>query len=214
MILVRIKMPRYLRLNAHSNRKRLAHAVFAGTIAGIGAITLTATPSSASALTHQLIHDIDPPMPTHAPVARVSPHIVDGILTNAAVSTRAELEELFTKPGPMHGTMSTTGEVLEVWVGEPPASRALTEASRCAPTDLCLFMLRIPLTDIGFSGTGRRSGRWEQRGGWTTGNRDGRVEVGFDIVNQTPGGWTAWWPPGWTWNFNTERTTVITVERR
>jgi len=146
---------------------------------------------------------------TPAPVQRtVEAHYVEGVRTNADVTS---LEELFALPGPMHGTMSGT-EVIEVWVGSRPTTRAITTHSTCGSGRLCLWAESVPYADYGFSGTGSASGTWSHRGGWDTGNLEGRVYVKQD-ANQA-GGWTAWWPAGWSWNFNYMNTTVTSIERR
>lgn len=91
---------------------------------------------------------------------------LNGIITDAPVSTPAELDAYILSSNEKTMKMDTeTGEILEVWEGADETIRPLIVwQNSCLPGNLCLNPYRSPHLAYGFAGNGTASGAWANMG--------------------------------------------------
>lgn len=144
--------------------------------------------------------------PATACVVAVEEHAVAGVITNADVDTKGELDAFVASSKPKEVTIdSTTGKILEV-AATGPSSRAISgPTSTCASSQMCLIHSATPYRDWGFSGTGTKTGSFTNVNKYSTGSASGKVQF-------SSGAWGAGVGPN-TLSLLTSSTTLKGVQR-
>ena len=125
--------------------------------------------------------------PTAIAQSSSAPTIVDGVIVDAPVTTRAELDEFLSSDEPKTVVLDvTTGKIVEVSEGvldpEFVASKVRPGTTCQATTDLKLEAMP-PLATYCFYGKGSTDGNWTNRTAFRSGTLSARVKFGTGVVS-------------------------------
>jgi hypothetical protein len=135
-------------------------------------------------------------------------HTVGGITTDVPVETLDDLYAFVESDAPKRIDQDASGNITAVYEGSSVRPLSITQSQVCSSGQMCLWAASIPYSDFGFSGTGTLTGTWTHRGGWSTGDHQGKVRL-------QGGDYTAvWFGKNSDSNFSYENTIVTGVKRQ
>ncbi|GAB2484277.1 hypothetical protein GCM10027063_27820 [Promicromonospora xylanilytica] len=113
-------------------------------------------------------------------------HVVDGVVTDAPVTSSAEMEAFILSDAPKALVQDVdTGKFTEVRQGYEDGAGTQAVRSPCQASDLCLLPISTPYANYGFYNAGINNGSWANRLGFDTNSWEGRTTPS----NGVTGGW-------------------------
>lgn len=124
--------------------------------------------------------------PTAIAQSASGPTVVDGVIVDAPVTTRAELDDYVSSSEPKTVVVDvTTGEIVEVREGILDQQEVVSKVrptNSCQTSDLKLEAMP-PHSTFCFYGTGSTSGTWTSRTSFRTGTLSGRVKFDTGVLS-------------------------------